>query len=79
MWAYLNRKIAEEAPQSPEELMDVTIRCWKDIPLTVVNKFCNSFENKCRRTVAREKGKEVIVIAKKKGRPPGSKNKPKKA
>lgn len=77
VWSHLNGLVSLQCPRTEEELIKATKECWKQIPVAVMNKFVVSFLGKCGRAVAKEKGKEVAVVKKPLGRPPGSKNKPK--
>ena len=75
VWALVNAKIQEECPLTMQDLLDATQRAWKGIPVQTLNDFQKSFINKCKNVVKFEKGKEVEIIKKPLGRPPGSKNK----
>lgn len=79
VWSHLNALVARRCCNTEAELVTATRECWNDIPVHIMNNFQQSFLDKCRKVVASEKGREVPVVVKPLGRPPGSKNKPKKA
>ena len=75
VWALVNAKIQELCPLTMADLVDCTQKVWKAIPVETLNNFQASFLAKCKNVVKFEKGKEVVIVKRPLGRPPGSKNK----
>jgi hypothetical protein len=60
LWAIVAQRVAEEAPWGLEQLEEVVVRAWNDIPLRTVNRLVDSFGRRCEECVCR--GGEVIQL-----------------
>lgn len=49
VWAELDRRISEKVPTNEAELKAAALAAWNEIPLTSINKYVQSFKNKCDR------------------------------
>lgn len=54
LWAWLSRKVAEDAPQDADELEAAIWRHWNGMTNDFVNNYVHSFKSKCYRVVQRK-------------------------
>lgn len=52
LWAELDRRISDKAPQTQEQLRSAAQEAWSEIPMRTINNYVRSFGTKCSRVFA---------------------------
>lgn len=52
VWAELDRRISDKAPQTTEQLKSAAREAWDEIPMKTINNYVRSFGSKCERVFA---------------------------
>lgn len=53
LWAIMQRKVSDEAPRTPGELVVAIQSAWDNIPITTTNKLVSSFSKRCKNVYAK--------------------------